>query len=126
MRKIRSFVIAIISMLLVSLIALLVVSTLTYLFKWQADKAMVGIITTYILAGLAGGFCMKRIEKKQYSNPKIGIGRKTIEALVLSNIFFLLIFVLSVFVLQNSFEISNRSLMIWGLLVSSTFLGRIL
>ncbi len=126
MRKIRSFVIAIISMLLVSLIALLVVSTLTYLFKWQADKAMVGIITTYILAGLAGGFCMKRIEKKQYSNPKIGIGRKTIEALVLSNIFLLLIFVLSVFVLQNSFEISNRSLMIWGLLVSSTFLGRIL
>lgn len=126
MRKIRSFVIAIISMLLVSLIALLVVSTLTYLFKWQADKAMVGIIATYILAGLEGGFCMKHIEKKQFSNPKIGIGRKTIEALVLSNIFLLLIFVLSVFVLQNSFEISNRSLMIWGLLVSSTFLGRIL
>lgn len=126
MRKIRSFVIAIISMLLVSLIALLVVSTLTYLFKWQADKAMVGIIATYILAGLAGGFCMKHIEKKQFSNPKIGIGRKTIETLVLSNIFLLLIFVLSVFVLQNSFEISNRSLMIWGLLVSSTFLGRIL
>jgi hypothetical protein len=31
-------------MLLVAVLSLLLVSTLTFLFKWQADKAMIGII----------------------------------------------------------------------------------
>lgn len=126
MRKIRSFAIAIIVMMLVSLIALLVVSVFTYLFKWQADKVMVGIIVTYILAGFAGGFCMKCLEKKQYGNEKIGLGKRAVGAFVLSNIFLLLLLGVSIFVIHSPFEFSERFLMIWSLLISSTFLGRIL
>lgn len=127
MRKIRSFGIAIIIMMLASLLALFVVSVLTYFLKWYADKAMIGIIVTYVIAGFVGGLCYKRLEKKQYGDErKTGVGKKGIDALILSFIFMLLLFVLSVFVLRNPIEISGRMLMIWFLLASSTFLGRIL
>ncbi|MBQ3559543.1 MAG: hypothetical protein IJA07_08540 [Agathobacter sp.] len=121
MRKIRSFGIAIIIMILTSLLALFVVSTLTYFLKWYADKAMAGIIVTYILAGFAGGMTLKILNKE-----KMGLRGRGLEVFCLSGIFMLLLFVVSIFVLRNPFEISGRWLMIWLLLTSSTFLGRIL
>lgn len=126
MEKIKSFIIAIIVMMFTTIISLFVVSTLTYIFKWQADKAMMGIIATYIVAGFAGGFCMRCIKKKEYGNEKTKMGQKVTEALLLSGIFMLLLLVVSFFVIQNPFEISNRFLMILLLLNSSCFLGRIL
>lgn len=126
MRKIRSFIISIIIMLIISMFSLLAVSILTYLFKWHADKAMVGIIITYILAGFAGGVCLKWLGSRSYDKEQIGIRQKAIDAFILSCIFMLLLFALSIFAFQNPFEITGRFLMICGLLVSSTFLGRIL
>ena len=127
MSKIKGFVVTMVIMLGVAMISLLAVSALTYLFKWQADKAMIGIIVTYIFAGFIGGFYTKRTREKQFvDGNKIGIGKKAIEAFVVGNVFMLILLLLSIFVLQNSFGFSSRFLMIWGLLVSSTFLGRIL
>ena len=127
MYRIKKYSIAIGAMIGMTLVSLLIVSTLTYLFKWQADKAMIGIIVTYILVGFAGGFVLKRVSRKQNSDErKMGVLQKALEAFSLSSIFMLLMIVLSTFVIQNPLEISGRLLMIWGLMTSSCFLGRIL
>ncbi|MBQ8519395.1 MAG: hypothetical protein IJ455_07345 [Agathobacter sp.] len=126
MRKIRGFVIAIIIMLIVSVMSLLVVTVLTYLFKWQADKAMIGIIVTYILAGFAGGMSLKWVAPKEYHGEKTMGRKKGLEAWILANSFMLILLCVSIFVAQSPFEFSGRFLMIWSLLISSTFLGRIL
>jgi len=127
MYRIKKYSIAIGAMIGMTLVSLLIVSTLTYLFKWQADKAMIGIIVTYILVGFAGGFVFKRVSKKQNAEErKVGVLQKVLEVFSLSSVFMLLMIVLSTFVLQNPFEISGRLLMIWGLMTSSCFLGRIL
>lgn len=127
MYRIKKYSIAIGAMIGMTLVSLLIVSTLTYLFKWQADKAMIGIIVTYILVGLAGGFVFKRVRKKQNAEERrVGVLQKALEVFSLSSVFMLLMIVLSTFVLQNPLEISGRLLMIWGLMTSSCFLGRIL
>ena len=127
MYRIKKYSIAIGAMIGMTLVSLLIVSTLTYLFKWQADKAMIGIIVTYILVGFAGGFVFKWVSRKQNADErKMGVLQKALEAFSLNSVFMLLMIVLSTFVIQNPLEISGRLLMIWGLMTSSCFLGRIL
>lgn len=127
MDRIKKYIVAIVFMFMISIAMLLIVTTLTYAFKWQADKAMIGIVVTYILAGLAGGICLRYFGKKEYVAPqKNKIAKKALEALILSNIFLLLLLMLSVFGLQNSFGFSGRFFMIWVLLFGATFLGRVL
>lgn len=121
MRKIKNLFITIIIMLLVSTISLLAVSALTYIYKWQADKALIGITITYILAGFFGGLFLKWKTKEQLS-----MGRKMLEAILLSVIFVGILVTASVFVMENSFVISSRFVMICMLFVGSTCLGRIL
>lgn len=65
MCKIKKYIVALMIMLFTALMALLMLSVLTYMFKWQADKAMIGIIVTYILTGVAGGFSIAYGEKKE-------------------------------------------------------------
>ena len=119
MNKIKKYIVAIVVMLVVSITMLFLVTTFAYVFKWQSDKAMIGIILTYILAGLAGGECLKRFGKKE-------IVKKAVEALILSTLFMLLLLVISVFGLQISFVFSGRFFLIWLLLFGTTFLGRVL
>lgn len=127
MDRIKKYIVAIVFMFMISIAMLLIVTTLTYAFKWQADKAMIGIVVTYILAGLAGGICLRYFGKKEYVAPqKNKIAKKALEALILSNIFLLLLLMLSVFGLQISFGFSGRFFMIWVLLFGATFLGRVL
>jgi hypothetical protein len=125
MYHVKKYAIAMGIMLVTSVVALLLVSTFAYVFKWQADKAMVGIIVTYILVGFAGGFGMRWGEKKE--DGKInshGIKKNVIETLLLSSMFMLFLLVVSIMRFQNVFMFSRRFLMIWGLMASSAFLGR--
>lgn len=119
MRKMKNILVSIIVMGITAVIALLIVSALTYLLKWQADKAMIGIIVTYILAGFVGGQTQRRLshEKNMY--------KKLFEGILLGTIFMMVLVLLSVFV-GNPFVISGRMLMIWMLLAGSACLGRIL
>ena len=127
MRRSKNLFVALMIMLLVSMVSLFVVGVLTYIFKWHADKAMIGIIATYVLAGFVGGFTWGRCEKRSYGDEeKTGIGKKAIEALVLSSIFMLLLVGISVFCMKGTFQISTRFLILLSLLICSTFLGRIL
>ena len=63
MNGLKKYLITVGVMLITSVISLLVLSILTYLFKWQADKATIGIIVTYALAVLLGGAVLWRMEK---------------------------------------------------------------
>lgn len=138
MKRIRVYVVAIVVMAVVSVISLLIVSVCSYNFKWYADRALIGITITYILAGLFGGFTLKRQEGKGWlwNGQKIGdesvgnkeksMAKKMLEAILLGSIFMLLLMAVSTLVVQNPFEISSRMLMIWMLLAGSACLGRIL
>lgn len=121
MRKIRSLIVVWATMMIVSIICLLGVSTFTYTYKWQADKALIGITVTYIITGFFGGLVM-RIQNKDEKS----MGRKMLEAIFLSVVFMLLLVVLSAFVMHIPFEFSSRFLMIFMLLTGSSCLGRIL
>lgn len=88
MNKIMKYIIAISIMLITSVISLLVLSILTYLFKWQADIATIGIIITYVLAGLSGGFILRKIEKKS-------LWKTVLDTLIASVLFLVLLRVVS-------------------------------
>lgn len=138
MKRIRVYVVAIVVMAVVSVISLLIVSGCSYNFKWYADKALIGITITYIMAGFFGGFALKRQEGKGWlwNGQKIGddsvgnkeksMAKKMLEAILLGSIFMLILLAVSTLVVQNPFEISSRMLMIWMLLAGSACLGRIL
>lgn len=121
MRKIRSFIITLIIMSIMSIICLVIVSLLSYFYKWQADKALIGITVTYILTGFIGGLAQK-IQNKEHKN----MGRKMLDAIVLSSSYILILIMASVFLAQIPFAVSSRFLMILMLMVGSTCLGRIL
>lgn len=110
MYKIKKYIIAISSMLITSVISLLVLSILTYLFKWQADKAMIGIIITYILAGVVGGVCIKT-------------ERRVRAAVGLGTLFFAILVLCSSIGFQIPFEFSSKFMLIWLLIISSSFIG---
>lgn len=110
MNKIKKYMIVLSIMIVVSVISLLVLSILTYLFKWQADKAMIGIIITYILAGVVGGVCIKTERRVRAA---MGVGTLFVAILVLC----------SSIGLQIPFEFSGRLILIWLLIISSSFIG---
>ncbi|MBR2046784.1 MAG: DUF3792 family protein [Agathobacter sp.] len=120
MRKIRNMIIALVLMIICSLVCLLIVSIFAYNYKWQADKALVGITITYILAGFAGGLALRFLEKSEK-----GIGQKMLEGILLASFFMGILFIGSVCLIQNPMVITSRFLMIWMLLVGSTCLGQV-
>lgn len=127
MKKMRVYVIACCCMMLTVVFGLVVLSTLVYYLKWQADKAMVGIIVVYMLSGFTGGVGYKWMQERQYVEKcSVGIKRKATEALLLSAIFLFLLLCISILGLQIPFALSGRFLLIVALLMGSCFLGRIL
>lgn len=121
MKKIRNLILSIIIMLMVSMVSIVVLSILSYLYKWQADKALVGITITYILAGLIGGMAQKILNKEQK-----GIGQKMLDGILTGLIFVGVLWIVSIFITQNPFLFTTRFLMILMLVIGSTCLGRIL
>lgn len=116
MGRMKNYIISIIVMILSTTLFLVVISMFTYLLKWQADKVMVGIMITYVLAGFTGGFCLRR-------RKKIGIQRMMIDAGLLGTVFMFLLVLFSYFIFQIPFEFSSRFLLIWMLIVCGSFGG---
>lgn len=121
MRKIKNYILVIILMLFISGISLFVLGLLTYMQKWQADKALVGVVAAYILAGYFGGLFQKIINKETREN-----GKKIAEGIITASGFMLVLTCLCVFGQGGSLVFSTRFFMIWALLVGSACLGRIL
>ena len=115
MDKIKKYVVSLCVMIAVSILLLVVVSTLTYAFKWKANKAMIGIIVTYILAGGAGGLCMRNVMYKDS-------GKRVKEAVTLATTYIFFLWIISYFVAQIPFQFSFEFIMIWILVVCSSFI----
>ena len=120
MQIMKKYSIPLIIMCIVSILMLLAVSLLAYLYKWQADKALIGITVTYILAGTAGGAGLKK------SSVTKDIGKKLLEGILLGSIFMIFLIGLSFVITDNVFQISGRFLVIWMLIMGSASIGRIL
>lgn len=124
MCKVKSYLMAISIMLITSVISLFVLSLFTYAFKWQADRAMIGIIVAYVLAGFAGGFCLRKIQSREDGIKKyVSIRKKMIEALILSGTFMISLMIWSGIGLHHTFQLSSYTLLIWILIASSAFGG---
>lgn len=126
MKNGRKYVMVLGSMVVVSIVGLLVVSLLTYLFKWQADKAMIGIIVTYILVGIAGGVTFGKLDKKEGILNEKKRGKKIIQAGILTSVYLIFLIVGSVFLFENTLEFSKQTLLIMFLELGSVYMGRIL
>ena len=115
MDTVKKYVVSLCVMIAVSILLLVVVSTLTYVFKWKANKAMIGIIVTYVLAGGAGGLCMRKVMHKD--------SRKRVkEAVTLATTYIFFLWIISYFVAQIPFKFSFEFILIWILVVCSSFI----
>lgn len=121
MKRIKIILVPLIFMIIITFVCLVIVSLLTYICKWQADKALIGITVTYILSGFSGGLVQKRQNKDEKS-----MGNKMLDAVLLGILFMMLLVAVSVLVARIPFEFSSRFLMLFMLLIGSTCLGRIL
>lgn len=115
MKKIKSYFYALIVMLMVSVICLWIVSMLAYNYKWQADKAMIGILVVYSLAGVTGGVWHKRMTKGTIMG-----------AMLLGSLYIMLLLVASILIFENSLSFSVQFIRVYCLVICSIFMGRML
>ena len=112
---------------IVAVISLFCLSLLTYYWKWTADKAEIGIILTYILAGFFGGRFLKRCWKRKQEHTEISIshGQKIMDAVLLGTVFVVILVFLSMLSCRSDFTISTRLFIVWFLVMGSACLGRV-
>ena len=103
-----------------STILILALSILTYIWKWKADTALIGITFIYMLAGFLGGVCKKRISDEG------AIGKKLLEGIVVGSLFAIILFVISVFGMKNAIIFDRRFFVVWMVIIGSCALGSIL
>lgn len=129
MYKVKKYGIAIGVMLISSLVVLFIVSSLVYIFKWQSDKAMIGIIVTYIIAGVTGGFMLGYLDKKReydadWSSKKKRRIKQILQVGLLTVMYLLLQILFSLILFKNGLEFSKRTLLILFLELISVYMGR--
>ena len=117
MYKVKKYIIAVGVMLMVSAVCLLVVSIFTYWLKWNSDRAMIGIMVTYVLSGFLGGVVLNRLERREYKP------RKEAEVVVLSILYVLVLIIGSFLCVQVSFEFTGKCILIWLLIMCSMYVG---
>ena len=124
MYKIRKYIISLSVMLAISLVFLLVVSSFVYVFKWQADKAVIGIIVTYILVGIAGGVALGKFDKKNgISKPK-GSRSKVTQTAILTAMYLIVLTIASSMLTENTMEFTKQTILIMLLEFGSVYMGR--
>lgn len=140
---IKSILLSLIIMGIVSVVMLLVLGVLTYILKWQASQAMVGITLTYIISGFVGGITqgvllrrgpskIKEVEVLGMASAKGALSslentselrERMINGLLLGTSYMLLLLILSIVFTQNANWDFTRLIMLWILLTCSSVLG---
>ena len=115
MKRIIRFLLILFVMFVVSIICLGVVSMFAYIYKWQADKAMIGIIAVYTVAGIVGGIMTKKMNRGTL-----------LEVILLGTIYMILLPIASVLLFKNDFVFSTQFFRIYVVMICSMFLGRYL
>lgn len=117
---IKNLFISLVIMGLTSVIILFVVSALTYLLKWQAPQALVGITLTYILTGFVGGMLQGALEGA------LELRERVVHGLILGSVYMIILLLLSVVLVEKPGWDYVHLLMIWILLACSSVLGSFL
>ena len=116
----KKWMVSLVTATVIALAMLFLLSVLTYIFKWQADVAHIGIVITYIITGWTGGVVLKRFSEKER------LGGHMLEAGLFGLLFMLFMYVVACFFEEEILLISENGYVIWILIVGSTALGRIL
>ena len=114
MNKIKRYLSAVIVMLVASFAALVILTTLTYILKWQAKEALIGIIVAYVMAGAAGGLCLRDRNSK-------AIKEKIIRALIASTMYLMILSLGAQLITEVPFDFSGRLGLIYLLVTCSAF-----
>lgn len=126
MRKVKEMVGSALFMLLISVVCLLAVSALSYLYRWQAEQALGGITLSYIVIGFLGGFFQKKQSGKYEKAHTFTVRGKMMEALVLAAVYMGILLGCSALLMGELPVLSMRLWMICLLMAGSICLGRIL
>ncbi|MBR4025971.1 MAG: YrzE family protein [Lachnospiraceae bacterium] len=135
--KIKQIIVSILFMAITSVLLLFLVSICTYIFKWQADMAMLLITFVYILTGIFGGMLYGKrqrtengstdtSERSLYFDKKSGFGKKLLQGIILGSVYMGILIFISVFGLQNTIKDYVRLMLLWILVVGGSVLGEML
>lgn len=120
MQSMKKYLFPLVIMCFFSVGLLIGLSVLTYIFKWKADQALIGITFVYIAAGFIGGKANKRMSYE------MSMGRKLIDGFAIGTVFVFLLLLLSFLFIEQEFTFGSRFITIWLLMAGSAALGRIL
>lgn len=123
---IKNTLFAVIIMGITSAIALVILSVFTYLLKWQAPQAQVGIILTYIISGFLGGVLPSMIgerKKKEVKNTENSTKITLIKGTTQSAIYMAVLLSISILLSANEKWDMVQILLVWILLTASSTLG---
>lgn len=124
---IKNTLFAVIIMGMVSVIVLVILSIFTYLLKWQAPQAQVGIILTYIISGFLGGVLPsvigERGKKKEVKNTERSTKNAIIKGITQGTIYMAVLLTISILLSANESWDMVQILLIWILLSVSSTLG---
>jgi len=124
---IKTTLFAVIIMGITSAATLVILSVFTYLFRWQAPQAQVGITLTYIISGFLGGFlsCIigGRRKKKEVKNTENSTKITLIKGTTQSAIYMAVLLSISILLSANENWDMVQILLVWILLTASSTLG---
>lgn len=125
---IKSIILSLIIMGIVSIVTLVVLGVLTYTLKWKAPEAMMGITFTYIISGLVGGMMQGLLNRRAGSIPENSpeLRERIISGLLLGTGYMFILLILSIVFTQNMDWDITRLIVLWILLVCSSVLGSFL
>jgi D-alanyl-lipoteichoic acid acyltransferase DltB (MBOAT superfamily) len=125
---IKNTLLSVIIMGITSAATLVILSVFTYLFKWQAPQAQLGITLTYIISGFLGGFLLSVIDKNRKTEKEVGntehIMKNTlITGITQGAIYMAILLSISILISANESWDIGQIVLIWILLVCSNTLG---
>lgn len=124
---IKNTLFAVIIMGITSAATLVILSVFTYLFRWQAPQAQVGITLTYIISGFLGGVLPSMIgerrKKKEVKNTENSTKITLIKGTTQSAIYMAVLLSISILLSANEHWDMVQILLVWILLTASSTLG---
>lgn len=125
---IKTILLSLTVMGIVSIVTLVVLGVLTYILKWQASEAMAGIIFAYIISGLVGGMMQGILNRRAAFNLKnsLEVRGRVAGGLLLGTGYMFILLILSIVFTQNMDWDITRLIVLWILLVCSSVLGSFL
>ena len=111
-----------------SVIALVILSILTFQLKWQAPQVQVGITLTYIISGFLGGFLpnvmgKSRIKKKGVGDTETSVKIVLVKGITQGTIYIAVLLSISILLSANEGWDMAQIFLIWILLSVSSSLG---